>query len=138
MRTFKLALAGLAALGAAVVAAPEPAKAGSFGISFGFGHSGYHGYRHHGYGYYPASYGYYHRPYVRKVVVHRPYYGGYGYHRVRHVGYGYPHYYHRPIVRRVVYRSYPRYYGYHQPYRVRYVGYGHSRHHGWRHHRRWW
>lgn len=127
MRTFRFALAGLAALGAAVVAAPEPAKAGGFSVSFGFGHPGYYGY-----GYRPVHYGYYHRPYVRRkvVVVHRPYY---------------PHYYHRPYVRRVVYRSYPRYYGYHRPYRARYVGYyggGYRhygyRHHGWRGHRGWW
>src|SRR5687767_14566743 len=43
MKTFKLALTGLAALGAAVVAAPAPAEAGSFGISVGFGHPGYYG-----------------------------------------------------------------------------------------------
>jgi hypothetical protein len=118
MKTFKLALAGLAALGAAVVAAPEPAKAGGFGISFGFGHPGYHGYGYRPvrYGYYPASYGYYHRPYVRKVVVvHRPY-------RVRHVRYASP------------YR-----YGYYRPHRVRYVSYGYPRHYGYGyHHRRWW
>jgi hypothetical protein len=126
MKTFKLALAGLAALGAAVVAAPEPAKAGGFGISFGFGHPGYYG------GYYPASYGYgwrhrygyYHRPYARKVVVvHRPYY---------------PAYYHRPYVKRVVY-GYPRHYGYYRPHRVRYVSYGHRQHYGYGYrHRRWW
>ncbi len=121
MKAFKLALAGLAALGAAVVAAPEPAKAGGISINIGFGHSGYYGHR-----YRPIHYGYYHRPYVRKkvVVVHRPYY---------------PAYYHRPYVRKVVYRSYPRYYGYHRPYRTRYVGYhGGYRHYGWRGHRGWW
>jgi hypothetical protein len=125
MKTFKLALAGLAALGAAVVAGPEPAKAGGFGISFGFGHPGYHGY-----GYRPVSYGGwggygYHRPYVRKVVVvHRPYY---------------PAYYHRPYRVRHVSYGYPRHYGYYRPHRVRYVSYGYPRHYGYRHHhRRWW
>ena len=106
MIRFKLALAGLATVGAALVAAPEPAKAGGLSISVGLGHPGYYGY-----GYRPVRYGYYHRPYVRRVVYgyprhyHRPY--------VRRVVYGYPRYYHRPVVRRVVYRSYPRYY--HRP-----------------------
>ena len=129
MKTFKLALAGLAALGAAIVAAPEPAKAGGLTVSFGFGHGGYHGYGYrpygYGYGYRPVHYGYYHRPYVRRV------------------SYGYPHYYHRPYARRVVYRSYPRHYGYYRPHRVRYISYGHPRHgwqghRGWRGHRGWW
>jgi hypothetical protein len=124
MKTFKLALAGLAALGAAVVAAPEPAKAGGFGISFGFGHPGYYGYgyRPASYGYYPASYGYYHRPYVRRVVVvHRPYYA-YRPYRVRHVSY-----------------AYPRHYSYYRPQRVRYISYGSPRHYGYGYsHRRWW
>ena len=117
MKTFKLALAGLAALGAAVVAAPEPAKAGGFGISVGFGHPGYYGYGYRPirYGYHPVSYGYYHRPYVRKVVVHRPY-------RARHFSY-----------------AYPRHYSYYRPHRVRYISYGSPRHYGYGYsHRRWW
>jgi hypothetical protein len=117
MKKFKLALAGLAAVGAALVAAPEPAKAGGLSISFGFGHPGYYGYGYRpvSYGYYPR-YGYYHRP-VRRVVVYRSYRPAYHY-RPRRVVYGYPHYY--------------------RPHRVRYVSYGH-RHHRWKHHRRhWW
>lgn len=121
MKTFKLALAGLAALGAAVVAAPEPAKAGGFGISFGFGHPGYYGYGYRpvSYGYYPRHYGYYHRPYVRKVVVvHRPY---------RHYGY------YRP------YRRVYSHYGYYRPHRVRYISHGYPRHYGYGYrHRGWW
>ena len=83
MKTLQLAMAGLTALGGALVAAPEPASAG-------------------------YGYGYYHRPYVKRVVVvKRPYY---------------PVYY-RPSYRRVVY-SYPRpRYGY-----GGYGGYGY----------RWW
>ena len=83
MNKFKLALASLAVAGAAVVATPEPAKAGGFAFSVGFGHPGWHG------GYYPAHYGWgYHRPFYRKkiVIVHRPYY---------------PVVYHRPFVRKV-------------------------------------
>ncbi len=120
MKTFKLALAGLAALGAAVVAAPAPAEAGSFRIGVGFGHPGYYGhgygYRPISYGYRPVRYGYYHRPYVRRVVVvHRPY-------RVRHFSY-----------------AYPRHYGYYRPHRARYISYGYPRHYGYGyHHRRWW
>ncbi len=83
MKRYWLTFAGLAGLGAAAVASPEAARAGAISISFG--HGGYYGY-----GYRPIHYGYYHRPYVRKVViVHRPYY---------------PAYYYRPYVRRIVYR----------------------------------
>ena len=151
MNKLKIALASLAVAGAAVVAAPEPATAQGFSISFGVGHPGYYGY-----GYHPAYYGYgYRRPW-RRVVVHRPYYPAYyhrpyvrrvvyRYHRpyVRRVVYGYPRYYRRPVIRRVVYRSYPRFYGhrrayYGRPHHVRFVGYGGRRHYGgWRHHRRW-
>jgi hypothetical protein len=58
MNKIKMALAGLAAVGAALVAAPEPAKAQGFGISVGFGHGGF-GYGHRGY-YRPIGYGYRH------------------------------------------------------------------------------
>jgi len=140
MNKFKLALAGLAAVGAAVVAAPEPAKA-QVGISVGFGGPAYYG-GGWGYGYRPIRYGYgpgwgygYRRPFVRRVVVHRPYYPAY-YHRpiVRRVAYGYPAYYARPVVRRVVYR--PAYYA--PPVRVvhRY-GWGYGRPVGY-YHRGWW
>ena len=114
MNRFKLALAGLAAVGGALVASPEPAQAGGFGFSVGFGHPGYYG------GYYPASYGW-----------------GYpAYYRPRRVVYGYPRYYHRPVVRRVAY-GYPGYYYrrpvrrvFHRPaYYARPVGY---------HRRAWW
>ena len=117
MNKFKAALAGLAAVGAAVVAAPDSAQAGGFGISFGFGHPGYHsyGYRPVSYGGWGHGYGYgYHRPYVRKVVVvHRPY---------RHYGY------YRP------YRPAYSHYGYYRPHRVRYISYGGGHYgHGYRH-----
>jgi hypothetical protein len=94
MKTLQLAMAGLTALGAALVAAPEPASAG---YGYGYGRPSY------GYGY-----GYYRRPVVKKVVVVRqPYY---------------PVYY-RPSYRRVVY-SYPRrHYGY-GGYGRRGYGYG--------------
>ena len=56
-----------------------------------------------GYGYRP--YGYYHRPFVRKVVVHRRYYPAYDQRPfVRKVVYRYPGYYRRPFVRKVVIR----------------------------------
>jgi hypothetical protein len=121
MNKFKLALAGLAAVGAAVVAAPEPAKA-QVGISVGFGGPAYYG-GGWGYGYRPIRYGYgpgwgygYRRPIVRRVV------------------YGYPAYYRRPVVRRVVYR--PAYYA--RPYRVAHrYGYGYGRPVGY-YHRGWW
>jgi hypothetical protein len=162
MNKFKLVLAGLAAVGAAVVAAPEPAKAGGFGVSIGFGHGwgGYYpaSYGGWGYGYRPVYGGWrYHRPFVRRVVVYRPWYPAY-YHRpvvrrvvygypayyrrpvVRRVVYGYPAYYHRPVVRRVVYRSYPGFYHrrafYGRPHHVRFAGYG-GHYGGWRHHGRW-
>jgi hypothetical protein len=62
MKTLKLAMAGLAALGAALAAAPEPASAGYGG----------------GYGYGAPYYGYYRRPVVKRVVVvPAPYYPGY-------------------------------------------------------------
>src|SRR5918993_4771587 len=87
MNKFKLALAGLAAVGGALVAAPEPAQAGGFGFSVGFGHPGYYGH-----GYYPASYGWGH------PVYYRP----------RRVVYGYPYHYRRPFARRgVVYPAPP-------------------------------
>ncbi len=117
MSKFKLALAGLAAVGAAVVAAPEPAKAGGFSVGFGYGYPGYYGYGYRpiSYGYYPVSYGYYHRP-VRKVIVYKTYYRP------------------RPIV-----YAYPRYHSWYRPYKVRYVSYGHRHHHyGWGYKRGWW
>jgi hypothetical protein len=133
MNKIKFALAGLFAAAAALIAAPEPAKA-QFSVSFGVGTPYYGGYGYpgygYGYGYRPVGYGYYRRPYVRRVV------------------YGYPGYYRRPYVRRVVaYRPYPVYYPrrvvrrvayrpYYRPYGVRYVrsgfygpryGYGYRR-----------
>ena len=88
MKTLQLAMAGLAALGAALVAAPEPANAGYYGYGYSYGRP------HYGY-----SYGYYRRPVVKKVVVvQRPYYPVYR----------------RPYVRRVVVQRpfYGRPYGY--------------------------
>ncbi len=111
MKIIKLALAGLSAVGAALVTAPAPAEAGYYGDS-GYGH---------------------HRPFVRKVVVHRHFYGG---------GYGGGYGYHRPFVRRVVYRSHGGFYGHHRgfygrPHVVRFGGY-HRGHRGWGgHHGRW-
>ncbi len=106
MNKFKAALAGLAAVGAAVVAAPDSAQAGGFGISVGFGHPGYYGH-----GYYPASYGYgYYKPYRKVVVVHKPW---------RHYGYYRPYrkvYVHKPW--------YGHRYSYYKPHRVRYISYG--------------
>ncbi len=94
MKTLKLALAGLVTAGAALVAAPEPAKA-FYGYGYGYGHYRPIHYR---------PYGYYHRPFVKRVVVvQRPFYQPYGY------GYGY---YNRPFVKKVVVVRRPFYYGY--------------------------
>jgi hypothetical protein len=60
MKTLQLAMAGLAALGAALVAAPEPAQAG-YGYGYGYGWPSY-------------GYSYYRRPVRKVVVVERPYY----------------------------------------------------------------
>jgi hypothetical protein len=105
MNRFKLAVAGLMAAGAALVAAPEPAKA-QFSISFGVGSPYYGGWGHPGYGYY-------HRPYYRRVAYGYPY----GYYRrpIRRVYY--PAYYQRPYYRRAYYPAYS-----YRPYRPAYYG----------------
>jgi len=125
MNTLKLALAGLAAAGAALVVAPEPATAGHFG----YGHPGFHRrvvvhrpFFHRRVvvrrPFYPVVY---HRPFVRRVVVRRPYYPiVYDRPLVRRVVVRRPYYpivYHRPFVRRVVVVRRPFYpVAYHRPF----------------------
>ncbi len=90
MKTLKLAFAGLAVAGAALVAAPEPAKAFYYP---GYSHGHYRPVFH-------RPYSYYHLPFVKRmVVVQRPFFHPYGY-------------YHRPFVKKVVVVRRPYYYGY--------------------------
>ncbi len=145
MKHFKLALIGLAAAGAALFTAPAPAEAGF--RHHGYGHHGYHRGFHHGYrGYgfqrrwhpgFHRGYGFYHRPYVRRVGYYPAYYRRPFVRRVVVARPYYPVYYQRPVVR-VVHRPF---YGggYGRPWGMRHVGYGYGgRFGGGFHHRRWW
>ncbi len=108
MSKFKFVLAGVAAAGVAFLAAPEPAKAGGISIGIGFGHPGFVSHWD------DFDDGFYHRPFVKKVVVVR-----------RHQ----PVFFHRPFVRkRVVFVHRPFFHHRRFLHRTHFGGFGH----GWR------